>query len=62
MKLLLDEMYPGSIAGQLRGRGHDAVSVHDRGEDSLSLEGATDPEILTAAQAAGRALVTEEHP
>jgi hypothetical protein len=27
VKLILDEMYPQSIAEQLRGRGHDAEAV-----------------------------------
>ncbi|HSI97574.1 MAG TPA: DUF5615 family PIN-like protein [Gaiellaceae bacterium] len=30
MKLLLDEMYPSLIARELRARGHDVVSVHER--------------------------------
>lgn len=29
MRLLLDEMYPATIAEQLRARGHDVASVHD---------------------------------
>jgi predicted nuclease of predicted toxin-antitoxin system len=57
MKLLLDEMYPASIAEQLRARGHDVVSVHD--PDYRALEGAPDEEIWAAAVAAGRALVSE---
>jgi len=29
LKLLLDEMYPSLIATELRGRGHDVLSVHE---------------------------------
>lgn len=55
MKLLLDEMYAPAIPTQLRLRGHDVVSVHE----DPALVGAPDDEVLAAAQAAGRALVTE---
>lgn len=57
MRLLLDEMYAPAIAQELRGRGHDVVSVHDAASPALA--GASDPEVLSAAQAGGRALVTE---
>ncbi len=60
MKLLLDEMYPASIAEQLRLRGHDAVSLHD--PDYRQLEGAPDEEIFTLATAIERAIVTENVP
>jgi hypothetical protein len=59
VKLLLDEMYSYSIAEQLRDRGHDVLSVHERDEDGVLLEGSTDPEVLAAAYAAGRGLVTD---
>ena len=57
MKLLLDEMYPATVAEQLRARGHDVVSVHD--PDYRSLEGAPDEEVFATALAEGRGLVTE---
>jgi predicted nuclease of predicted toxin-antitoxin system len=57
MRLLLDEMYPSTIAEQLRGRGHDVASVHD--PESQALEGEPDEEVWAAALAADRLLVTE---
>lgn len=57
MRLLLDEMYPPSIAEQLRARGHDVASVHD--PDHRTLEGEPDSKIWAAAIAADRVLVTE---
>jgi Domain of unknown function (DUF5615) len=55
LRLLLDEMYPASVAEGLRGRGHDAVAVVERPE----LRNVPDPELFTAAQAERRAVVTE---
>ena len=52
--LLLDEMLSGVIAEHLRARGHDVVAV----VDDTSLVGLPDDQILEAATAAGRALVT----
>ena len=57
MRLLLDEMYAPAIALELRKRGHDVASVHDAASPALA--GASDPEVLSVAQAEGRALVTE---
>jgi Domain of unknown function (DUF5615) len=57
VKLLLDEMYPATIAEQLRDRGHDVVSVHD--PDLRYLEGVPDEDVFQAAVAERRALVTE---
>ena len=57
MRLLLDEMYPATLADQLRARGHDVVSVHDA--DYQHLEGAPDAEVFVAAIEDGRALLTE---
>ena len=54
MRILLDEMLPGSIATQLRKRGVDAEAVVLRPE----LLGASDADILSAAVADGRMLVT----
>ena len=48
-------MFPGSVAAQLRNRGHDVVSVHDDAE----LEGTSDQELMLAAVSSGRAIVTE---
>jgi hypothetical protein len=47
-------MYPRLIADQLRGRGHDVISVHE-----VPGRGAPDPEVLEYARSEGRALVTE---
>lgn len=55
MKLLLDEMYPYSIAEQLRVHGHDAVAVGER----AALRGAPDRAVFAVAQSEGRALVTD---
>jgi hypothetical protein len=57
VRLLLDEMYPRSIAEQLRARGHDVVSVHE--PEHRALEGAHDEDVLAAAASLGRAVVTE---
>jgi Domain of unknown function (DUF5615) len=57
LRLLLDEMYAPAIALELRGRGHDCASVHDAASPVLA--GSSDPEVLSAAQAGDRALVTE---
>lgn len=55
MRLLLDEMYDPTIAEQLRGRGHDVASVYD----FPTLVSVDDRDLLLAAIAEGRALVTE---
>ncbi len=55
MRLLLDEMYPPTIAAGLRRRGVDAVAVTERPE----LRNLSDPEIFAAAQVERRAVVTE---
>jgi hypothetical protein len=52
--LLLDEMLSGAVAEQLRARGHDVVAV----VNDPVLTGLPDHDILTAAAAEGRALVT----
>lgn len=54
MKLLLDEMYPSLIAGELRARGHDVVSVHESPGS-----GTPDEQVLDHARSEGRAVVTE---
>ena len=56
MKLLLDEMYPYSIAEQLRARGHDVVAIGER----AGLRGAPDRQVFSLAQEEGRALVTDD--
>ncbi|MGH9243072.1 MAG: DUF5615 family PIN-like protein [Acidimicrobiales bacterium] len=55
VKLLLDEMHAPAVAADLRGRGCDAVAVKERPE----LIGISDHEVLVAATAEGRAVVTE---
>jgi predicted nuclease of predicted toxin-antitoxin system len=56
LRLLLDEMYPYSIAEQLRARGHDVVAVGER----PALRGAPDAAIFAAAQEQRRAIVTDD--
>lgn len=55
MKLLLDEMWPPTLAVQLRSRGHDVAAVGERPD----LRGQPDVRVFAAAQTEGRALVTE---
>ena len=55
MKLLLDEMHAPTVAGRLRYRGHDAIAVKERAD----LIGLTDEDLLRAATADGRSIVTE---
>lgn len=55
MKLLLDEMYPPSIAEQLGRKGHDAHAVTARPE----LRSLSDAELFARAQDEHRAVVTE---
>lgn len=57
MKLLLDEMFPPSLAEQLRARGHDVVSLHE--PDFRHLEGMPDADVYETAMTVERALVTE---
>jgi hypothetical protein len=52
--LLLDEMLSGTIAAQLRARGHDVVAAIE----NTALIGLSDDEILAEATTAERALVT----
>lgn len=55
MRLLLDEMYPTSIADQLRNRGNDVSAVTERPE----LRSLRDNEVFAVAQQEGRSVVTE---
>jgi Domain of unknown function (DUF5615) len=55
LKLLIDEMYPPSIAEQLRDRGQDAQAVTERPE----LRARADTDIFALAQQEQRAVVTE---
>lgn len=55
VKLLLDEMHAPAVAEQLRADGHDAVAVKERTE----WIGLPDKDLLDAAAAEGRAVVTE---
>lgn len=54
VRLLLDEMFSGEIASQLRARGHDVVAVVSDGE----MAGLPDDAVLARAFEAGRAVVT----
>ena len=58
MKLLLDELYTHVIAEQLRDRGHDVVSVHERPD----LEGLKEFDLFRLTAAEARAIVTENWP
>jgi hypothetical protein len=55
VKLLLDEMHAPLVAVGLRARGHDVVAVKERPD----MVGLPDRELLLAATAETRALVTE---
>jgi hypothetical protein len=55
LKLVIDELYTQVIAEQLRVRGHDLVSMHERDD----LEGASDEQLLQWAADDRRAIVTE---
>jgi predicted nuclease of predicted toxin-antitoxin system len=57
LRLLLDEMYSPAIADELRVRGHDVASIHDLGYAAVT--GASDVDVLAAAQREERILVTE---
>jgi uncharacterized protein YciW len=52
--LLLDEMFSGAIAEQVRAKGHDVLAV----VNDPALAGSADEQILAHAAATGRALVT----
>lgn len=54
--LLLDEMYPPSLAAALRARGHDVVAVLDT---DVGLAACPDHEVLAWAAADQRCLITE---
>lgn len=54
-RLLLDEMYPPTLADALRDKGHDVIAV----AASAELVGSADVTVLNAATADGRCLVTE---
>ncbi|OLF07166.1 hypothetical protein BLA60_28560 [Actinophytocola xinjiangensis] len=53
--LLLDEMFPHTLADTLRDKGHDVTAVLAM----VELVGRDDATVLDAARAAGRCLVTE---
>ena len=53
MLLLVDENLPTEVAGQLRGAGHDAITVFDR-----QLVGQPDPRVAELCKAEKRALIT----
>jgi hypothetical protein len=55
VRLLIDEMWAPAVAVQIRQRGHDAVAVGERAD----LRGQPDEIVFAAAQAEGRAVVTE---
>lgn len=56
MNLLIDEMFPATIAGRLRERhGYDVVAIAERDD----LKGLRDADIFLAGQQEQRAIVTE---
>ena len=55
LKLLLDEMYPASIAEGVRARGSDALAV----VECPQWRGLPDGDLFAMAQTQGRAVVTE---
>jgi predicted nuclease of predicted toxin-antitoxin system len=59
VKLLLDEMYPATLAEALRDARIDAATVAELG---LGLAGRSDPEIFIAAVAENYILLTEAWP
>jgi Domain of unknown function (DUF5615) len=54
VKVLVDEMYPATVAEALRVSGIDATTVAD-----LRLDGAPDAELFSAAVASGFGVLTE---
>jgi hypothetical protein len=54
VRILVDEMYPATVAGALLAAGIDAVTVAD-----IRLGGASDPEVFDAAIADGYTVLTE---
>lgn len=58
MKLLIDEMWPATLAEQLRRRGHDAVAVTERPEVAHR----SDEVVLDWAHKEGRVVFTENVP
>jgi hypothetical protein len=54
VKVLVDEMYPATVAEALRSSGIDATTVAD-----LRLAGASDPDVFGAAVAGGYTVLTE---
>jgi hypothetical protein len=58
LKLVLDELYGQAIAVDLRERGHDVISVHERPD----LEGLKDEQLFPLLAAEQRAIVTENWP
>jgi predicted nuclease of predicted toxin-antitoxin system len=54
VKILVDEMYSATVAGELHAAGIGATTVGD-----LRLSGASDPEVFGAAVAGGYTVLTE---
>ena len=61
MRLLLDEMWSGRIASELRSRGHDVVAIV---EDSVAprYSGVEDDQVFMLAQEDGFTIVTDNVP
>jgi hypothetical protein len=54
VKIVVEEMYPATVAGALEAAGIEATTVAD-----LRLAGASDPEVFGAAVAGGYSVLTE---
>jgi len=54
VKILVDEMYPATVADELNAAGIEATTVAD-----LRLAGASDPEVFDAATAGDYSVLTE---
>lgn len=52
LRFLADESFPGSVIAQLRAVGHDVVAV------KTAMRGASDAEVLAAAQSQSRIVLT----
>jgi hypothetical protein len=57
VKLVLDEMWNGNIASELRRRGHDAIAIQE--PEHSRYAGIPDDEVFELAQQEARAIVTD---
>jgi hypothetical protein len=57
VKLVLDEMWSGTIARELRRLGHDAIAIQE--PEHVRYAGIPDDQVFELAQQDGRAIVTD---